>query len=78
MRHQTDAYCAESKTIPKNEKEGFTGSNCRPISILLMLNKIIEKIIFNQMLNYFSRNGLVYAYRPGHTLLTHYTRLING
>ncbi len=39
-----------------------------------MLSKILEKIIFNQMLNYFSRNGLLskaqHAYRPGHSTST--------
>ncbi len=60
--------------LPKDGKAGFTGSNCRPISILPVLSKILEKIIFNQMLNYFSSNGLLskaqHAYRPGHSTST--------
>ena len=72
----------ESKIIPlpKDSKTGFTGSNCRPISILPVLSKMLEKITFKQMFNYFNSNGLLtnaqHAYRPGHstsTALVHMT-----
>lgn len=66
----------ESKIIPllKKGKTDFLGSNCRPISILPILSKLLEKIIFKQILQYFSINGLLanaqHAYRPGHSTST--------
>ncbi len=66
----------ESKIIPllKKGKTDFSGSNCRPISILPILSKLLEKIIFKQILQYFRINGLFtnaqHGYRPGHSTST--------
>lgn len=72
-----------SKIIPliKEEKSGFTASNCRPIHILPVLRKLFEKIIFNQMLEYFISNDLLtnsqHAYRPGHSTNTAMAHMID-
>ena len=48
--------------------------NYRPVAILPVLSKILERIIFNQMLSYMSENKLLHpnhhAYRPGHSTTT--------
>lgn len=48
----------EAKVIPlpKNQKINLTGANSRPISILPVLGKLMEKIVFNQIQSYFSEN----------------------
>lgn len=40
--------------LPKDTKSTFCGSNSRPISILPVLSKLLEKIVFKQ--DYFSYN----------------------
>lgn len=42
--------------LPKDGKRPFTGSNW-PINLLLILSKLLEKIVFNQM-KYFNENEL--------------------
>lgn len=65
-----------AKVIPiiKDSKSAFNGSNCRPISILPVLSKILERIIFDQILTYFTKNGLdskhQHAYKAGHSTAT--------
>lgn len=72
----------ESKIIPlpKNKRAIFTGQNSRPISLLPLLSKVMEKIVFEQIHKYFFSNRLItqyqHAYREGHstcTALTHMT-----
>lgn len=48
----------EAKVIPlpKDTKANLTGVNSRPISILPVLAKLMEKIVFNQIQSYFSVN----------------------
>jgi hypothetical protein len=45
----------EAKVIPlpKNSKALFAGSNTRPISLLHVLSKLIERIVFDQIQCYF-------------------------
>ncbi len=68
----------ESKIIPlpKDGKAGLTGSNCRTIKILPVL-----EITFNHIWNYFSRNGWLsiaqYAYRPGLSTSTALAHMID-
>lgn len=44
--------------LPKNAKANLTGANSHPVSILSVLAKIMEKIIFNQIHSYFSEREL--------------------
>lgn len=55
----------ESKMIPlsKNKKLTFTGPNCRPISVLPLMSKIMEKIAYQQMQKYFTTNELITKYQ---------------
>lgn len=38
--------------LPKNKKSTFSGSNSRPISLLPVLSKIMESIVYEQIKNY--------------------------
>ena len=40
-------------------------SNFRPISLLLIVSKIIEKVIHDQTMNYFTENNALYRYQSG-------------
>lgn len=68
--------------IPKNPKESLSGLNCRPISILSALSKIIENIAYKQIQHYFVVNGLLsefqHAYRAGHSTCTALTQLTDS
>ncbi len=65
-----------AKVIPiiKDNKNAFNGSNCRPISILPVLSKILERIVFDQILIYFTSNRIdsiyQHAYKRGHSTAT--------
>lgn len=71
----------EAKVIPlpKNTCAAFTGSNSRPISLLPILSKLLEKVVFNQIQCYFSLNNLTsnyqHAYREGHSTSTALTQM---
>ena len=58
--------------LPKDIKSAFCGPNSRPISILPVLSKILEKIVCKQVQDYFSHNDLTtmfqHAYRSGHSM----------
>lgn len=58
--------------LPKVEKAVLTGS--KPTSILPLPSKLFQNIIFNTMLKYFIKNGLItsanHASRPGHSTST--------
>lgn len=60
--------------LPKDKNKSFTGPNSRPISILPLLSKILEKIVFKQVMDYFATNNLLspfqHAYREGHSTST--------
>ena len=60
--------------LPKDKNKTFNGPNSRPISILPLLSKIMEKIVFKQVMDYFSNNNLLssfqHAYREGHSTST--------
>lgn len=49
--------------LPKNTKNAFTGANSRPISLTPVLNKILEKIVFYQIQDYFTVNNLISEYQ---------------
>ena len=71
----------EAKVIPlpKNTRAAFTGSNSRPISLLPVMRKLLEKIAFDHIQCYFSMNNLTsiyqHAYREGHSTSTALTQM---
>ena len=60
--------------LPKITKANLTDINSHPISILPVLVKLMEKIVFNQIQSYLSENALntnvQHAYRNGHLTCT--------
>ena len=56
-------------------------SNYRPISLLLSLSKIFERVIFDQLLGYFTNNNLLcldqFGFRPGHSTELAALRLVD-
>lgn len=65
--------CALVTPLPKNSNpQSF--SDLRPISILPAMSKILEKITFTQIYNYFNEKGLFSSYqsgfRPAYSTLT--------
>ena len=62
----------EAKIIPLPK-------DCRPISLLPALSKILEKAVFDQIQEYFSVNNLLtkyqHAYRKGHSTCTALTQM---
>ena len=65
--------------LPKNPTVSFCGSNSRPIRLLPVLSKIMEKIVFKQIQNYFAANDLntdyQHAYREEHSTVTALTQM---
>ena len=61
-----------SKTIPVYKKGDINSlSNYRPISLLPTLSKVFERVIYNQLYNYFVFNNLLseqqYGFRAKHS-----------
>ena len=61
-----------AKVAPVYKKDDETlFTNYRPISMLPSISKIFEKVIFNQLYNYFQENNLFYSaqygFREGHS-----------
>ena len=56
-------------------------SNYRPISLLPSLSKISERVIFDQLLGYFTNNNLLcldqFGFRPGHSTELAALRLVD-
>lgn len=65
--------------LPKKGKQPFSGSNSRPISLLPVLGKMMETIVYEQINNYFSINNLItdfqHTYRGGHFTATALTQM---
>ena len=61
-----------AKVVPvfKKENPHMTG-NYRPISLLPVISKVVEKIVFSQLYKYFNDNNLLYnsqyGFRKGHS-----------
>ena len=56
-------------------------SSYRPVSLLSCVSKIMERIIFKHVYNYFHCNGLFYQYQagflPGHSTVYQFVRNIS-
>ena len=65
--------------LPKNKKLPFSGTNSRPISLLPVLGKMIETIVYEQVNNYLSINNIIcnsqHAYRKAHSTATALTSM---
>ena len=65
--------------LPKDARATFCGPNSRPISILPVLSKLLEKIVFKQVQDYFYDYNLTtmyqHAYRAGHSTCTALTQM---
>lgn len=72
-----------AKVIPirKNAKENLCAQNSRPISLLSVLSKILEKLITEQVKQFFRVNNLFtkfqHAYREGHSTATALTQMVD-
>ena len=57
--------------LPKDGRQALTGKNSRPITILPVLSKLMERIVHSQIQEYFDCNGLntdfQHAYRHNHS-----------
>ena len=67
--------------LPKNNRLPFSETNSRPISLLPILSKIMEKIAHEQIQSYFVKNGLMtyyqHAYRSKHSTATALTQMVD-
>ena len=65
----------KSKVIPLHKKEDLLNpKNYRPVAIIPILSKVLERVIFNQMVAYLTDNSLIHpnhhAYRANHNTTT--------
>ena len=69
-----DWKIAKITPLSKNVSAPFSGPNCRPISLLPTLSKLMERIVYEQIQCYFSVNDLntdfQHAYKKGHSTET--------
>ena len=67
--------------IPQNKKMPFSGSKSRPISLLPILGKIMERIVYEQIQSYFLNDDLIthfqHAYRGKHSTATALTQMVD-
>ena len=68
-------YWKNSKIIPLHKKEDqLNPKNYRPVAIIPIFSKILERIVFNQMVEYLASNELIHpnhhAYRKHHNTTT--------
>jgi hypothetical protein len=70
---------AKTIPLPKNSKSPFTVSNSQPISLLSILSKLLEKMVFDKIQRYFTVNKLTtefqHAYRKKHSTTTALTQM---
>ena len=64
-----------TKVVPLHKKDDpLNPANYRPVAIIPVLSKILEKAVYVQMFKYLSDNNLIHpnhhAYRPGHNTTT--------
>ena len=68
-------YWKKSKIIPLHKKEDLLNpKNYRPVAIVPIFSKVLERVIFNQIMQYMCENNLLHpnhqAYRAGHNTTT--------
>ena len=67
--------------LPKNKQKSFSAVNSRPISILPVLSKLMERVVLKQVLYYFSFNQLnsdfQHAYKSDHSTCTALTDMVD-
>jgi len=71
-----------SKIIPHHKKGDRTnGENCRPVSNIVFVSKIVESAVFKQVFENFTQNNLWHpnhhGFRPGHSTVTALAQLQN-
>ena len=58
--------CKIAKLKPLYKKEAKTKpKNYRPVSLLPLISKVIEKVIHNQTQNFLDKNRILYSYQSG-------------
>ena len=73
----------KSKIIPLHKKDDpLDPKNYRPVAIVPILSKVLERAIFNQLVAYLDKNNLIHpnhhAYRPGHNTTTALIQMYDG
>ena len=73
----------KSKVVPLHKKgDTLNPKNYRPVAIVPILSKILERIIFNQMIQYLNQNNLLHpnhhAYRAEHNTTTALVQMYDG
>ena len=63
------------KVIPLHKKDDqLNPKNYRPVAIVPIFSKVLERVIFNQMVQYLDQNSLIHpnhhAYRANHNTTT--------
>ena len=73
---------AKVTPLPKNSRETFAGANSRPVSILPVLSKLMEKYMCKQIQFYFDKNNIntecQHAYREGYSTCSALTSLTDN
>ena len=72
-----------SKVVPLHKKdEMILPKNFRPVSLLSVISKILEKAIFIQLFSYLEENSLIHpshhAYRPKHNTTTALIEMVDN
>ena len=73
----------KSKIIPLHKKDDpLDPKNYRPVAIVPILSKILERAVFNQLISYLNENKLLhpnhYAYRAEHNTTTALIPMYDG
>ena len=73
----------KSKIIPLHKKDDILNpKNYRPVAIVPILSKILERVVFNQMITYLNDNNLLHpnhhAYRAQHNTTTALIQMYDG
>ena len=72
---QFPSYWKNAKIIPLHKKDDqLNPKNFRPVAILPVFSKVLERVVFNQIIEYLSSNNLLHpshhAYRANHNTTT--------